>query len=103
MTPKEVRYLLAGPERETATGARDYALIMLMSRTFLRVSEAASIRVSSFHWTQGRWTLKVKVKGGRERTIPVPQDVKKAIDDYLRLDESNRKTMKTGGSDAFIF
>ena len=103
LTPKEVRYLLAGPERETATGARDYARIMLMSRTFLRVSEAASIRVSSFHWTQGRWTLKVKVKGGRERTIPVPQDVKKAIDDYLRLDESNRKTMKTGGSDAFIF
>jgi integrase/recombinase XerD len=103
LTSKEVRYLLAGPDAQTATGARDYALMMLMCRTFLRVSEAANIRVSSFHWTKGRWTLKVKVKGGRERTIPVPQDVKKAIDDYLRLDESNRRTMKTGGSDAFVF
>lgn len=103
LAPKEVNYLLSGPDRQTAAGARDYALIMLMCRTFLRVSEAAHIRVSSFHWTNGRWTLKVKVKGGRERTIPVPKDVKKAIDDYLRADEQNRKMMKTGGSDAFVF
>lgn len=103
LTPKEVRYLLSGPDRETATGARDYALILLMCRTFLRVSEAANLRVSSFHWSQGRWTLKVKVKGGRERTIPIPQDVKRAIDEYLRIDASNRQTMKTGGSDAFLF
>lgn len=102
LTPKEVRYLLSGPDRETATGARDYALILLMCRTFLRVSEAANLRVSSFHWSQGRWTLKVKVKGGRERTIPIPQDVKRAIDEYLRIDASNRQTMKTGGSDAFL-
>lgn len=70
LTPKEVRYLLSGPDRETATGARDYALILLMCRTFLRISEAANLRVSSFHWSQGRWTLKVKVKGGHERTTP---------------------------------
>lgn len=74
LIPKEVRHLLNGPDRRTATGARDFALMLLMCRTFLRVSEAASIRVSSFHWTKGRWTLKVKVKGGRERTIPIPQD-----------------------------
>lgn len=103
LTPQEVRYLLAGPDRETAVGARDFALLMLMCRTFLRVAEVSSVRVSSFHWTSGRWTLKVKVKGGRERTIPVPKDVKKAIDDYLLLDEGNRRTMKTGGSDAFVF
>lgn len=103
LTPKEVRYLLAGPDTQTATGARDYALILLMCRTFLRVSEASHIRASSFHWTKGRWTLKVKVKGGRERTIPVPSDVKKAIDDYLSLDGENRRLAKTGGNDAFVF
>lgn len=103
LTPKEVRYLLAGPDIQTPTGARDYALILLMCRTFLRVSEAAGIRASSFHWTRGRWTLKVKVKGGRERTIPIPQDVKKAVDDYLRLDDESRRMSKTGGNDAFVF
>lgn len=103
LTPKEVNYLLAGPDRQAPTGARDYALMLLMCRTFLRVSEAGYIRASSFHWTKGRWTLKVKVKGGRERTIPVPADVKKAIDDYLRLDDENRRLAKTGGSEAFVF
>ena len=103
LTPKEVRYLLSGPDVQTATGARDFALLTLMCRTFLRVAEVASVRASSYHWTSGRWTLKVKVKGGRERTIPVPKDVKKAIDDYLRLDDENRRMMKTGGSDAFVF
>lgn len=103
LTPKEVQYLLSGPDRTIPTGARDYAIILLMSRTFLRVSEAANLRISSFQWSQGRWTLKVKVKGGRERTIPVPQDVKQAIDEYLRIDAGNRQMMKTDGSDAFIF
>ncbi|MDQ3714066.1 MAG: hypothetical protein M3388_17865 [Acidobacteriota bacterium] len=29
LIPKEVRYLLSGSDRETPTGARDYALILL--------------------------------------------------------------------------
>ena len=32
LTPKEVNYLLTGPARQTATGARDYALMLLMCR-----------------------------------------------------------------------
>lgn len=35
--------------------------------------------------------------------IPIPPDVKKAIDEYLRIDDSNRQLMKNGGSDAFVF
>lgn len=103
LTPKEVRYLLSSPDRRIVTGKRDYALMLLMVRTFLRVSEATNLTVSAFHWSKGRWILKVKVKGGRERTIPIPKDVKSAIDEYLLFDESNRKQMKTGGNDAFVF
>ena len=32
LTPKEVRYLLSGPDRKTATGARDYALCKISDR-----------------------------------------------------------------------
>lgn len=103
LTPKEVGYLLTAPDRSTTVGARDYALMLLMARTFLRVSEAANLRVSSFHWSAGRWTLKVKIKGGRERTIPIPKDVKSAVDQYLLLDDASRRQLKTGGSDAFVF
>ena len=45
----------------------------------------------------------VKLKGGREELKPLPADVKKAIDHYLRLDRSNRETMKTNGEDAYLF
>lgn len=42
------------------------------------------------------------MKGGRERTIPQPQEVRKAIDDLLKLD-TNRRTLKSGGPNAYIF
>ena len=103
LTAKEVRHVLAGPDRSTPSGARDYALMLLMLRTSLRVAEACSLKLSSIRWSHGRWTLKFKVKGGRERTIPLPADVKKAVDEYLRLDRSRRSLAGCGGPDCHIF
>lgn len=103
LTPQEVRYLLSGPDQNSVIGARDYALLLLLCRTFLRVAEAARVRVSDFQWTQGRWTLTVQVKGGRERTLPLPDEVKRAVDNYLQLDAANRQTMKTDGVEAYLF
>jgi integrase/recombinase XerD len=103
LTVKEVRYLLSGPNRETAEGARDYALLLLMLRTSIRVSEACGLRLSQVKWSHGRWVIKFKVKGGRERTQPIPSEVKKAIDEYLRLDRKRRELQHSGGEDQFIF
>ena len=103
LTAKEVRYLLSGPNRETADGARDYALLLLMLRTSIRVSEACGLRLSLVKWSHGRWIIKFKVKGGRERTQPIPGDVKQAIDEYLRLDRTRRGLQHSGGPDQFLF
>ncbi|HXG66451.1 MAG TPA: tyrosine-type recombinase/integrase [Blastocatellia bacterium] len=103
LTPKEVRYLLAGPDRSKPEGARDYALLLLMLKTSLRVSEACSLRLSNIRWSHGRWVLRVKVKGGRERSLPLAADVKQAIDDYLRLDRRRRSLLGGEGQDPFIF
>jgi len=103
LTPKEVGYVLAGPDRSKPEGARDYALLLLMLRTSLRVAEACSLKASSIRWSHGRWTLKVKVKGGRERTIPLPQEVKQAIDEYLKLDRSRRSKLGSGGAEGYLF
>lgn len=103
LTIKEVTYILSGPDREKTEGARDYAILLTLLRTSLRVAEACSLRASSIKWSHGRWILKFKVKGGRERTIPLPKDVKKAIDEYLKLDRDRRKLLKTDGVDAWIF
>lgn len=86
LSAKEVRYLLSGPDRGKSEGARDYALMLMMLRLSLRVSEVCSLRASSVKWSHGRWTLRCKVKGGREEVWPLPKEVKEAIDNYLRLD-----------------
>ena len=103
LTAKEVRYLLAGPDREKPEGARDYALMLVMLRLSLRVSEVCSLRASSVKWSHGRWTLRCKVKGGREEVWPLPKDVKEAIDEYLKLDRKRREISHSGGDDAYLF
>jgi integrase/recombinase XerD len=103
LTAKEVRYLLSGPDREKPEGARDYALMLVMLRLSLRVSEACSLRASSVKWSHGRWTLRCKVKGGREETWPLPKDVKEAVDHYLKLDRKRREISHSNGEHAPLF
>jgi integrase/recombinase XerD len=103
LSVKEVRYLLSGPDREKPNGARDYALMLVMLRLSLRVSEVCSLRASSIKWSHGRWTLRCKVKGGREEVWPLPKDVKEAIDNYLRLDRKRREIVHSGGDQASLF
>jgi integrase/recombinase XerD len=103
LSPDEVYHLLAGPDVRTTAGARDYSLMLLMLRTSLRVSEACGLMSSLIRWSHGRWTVRVKVKGGRERVLPLPEDVKKALDTYLRLDNRRREILGCGGEKAYIF
>jgi integrase/recombinase XerD len=103
LSPKEVRHLLSGPDRSKPEGARDYALLLVMLRLSLRLAEAGSLRVSSIKWSHGRWTLRCKVKGGREEVWPLPKDVKEAVDEYLRLDRTRRRTLHSDGDEAYLF
>jgi integrase/recombinase XerD len=103
LTAKEVRYLLSGPDREKPEGARDYALMLVMLRLSLRISEVCSLRASSVKWSHGRWTLRCKVKGGREEVWPLPKEVKEAIDAYLGPDRKRREIVHSGGADAPLF
>ena len=103
LTPKEVRHLLTGPDKTKPDGARDYALLLVMLRLSLRLSEVCSLRRSSITATGGRWVLKCKVKGGREEAWPLPADVKEAIDDYLRLDFKRRRSLHSDGPEGPLF
>jgi integrase/recombinase XerD len=103
LVAKEARCLLAGPDREKPGGARDYALLLLLLRLGLRVSEACSLRASSVRWSHGCWVIKFKVKGGRERTLPLPQEIRQAIDEYLELDWKRRNALHSDGPEAYLF
>jgi integrase/recombinase XerD len=103
LTSKEVRHLLSGPDRSKPEGARDYAMMLLMLRLSLRLAEVSSLQKPAIKWSHGRWILRCKIKGGKEETWPLPKDVKQAIDEYLRLDDARRRTLHSGGDDAYLF
>ena len=103
LTPKQVYYLLAGPDRKVPEGARDYALLLVLLRLGLRAAEACSLKQSSIRHTKARWIVTVKIKGGRERTLPLPEDVKAAIDSYLALDKARRARAHSDGPDSYLF
>ncbi|WP_157180030.1 tyrosine-type recombinase/integrase [Rhodococcus sp. P14] len=79
--PDELARLLATPDRRTLGGARDYALLILMSRLGLRAGEAGGLRLDDIDWAHAH--LKVRVKGGNVLELPIPGDVGSALVEYL--------------------
>lgn len=103
LSKKEVLNVLTAPDRRTPAGARDHALMLLMARLSLRLSEVCSLKVSSISPGTAGWVLTCKVKGGREERWPLPQDVKDRVDEYLRLDAPRRDALGAGGPGAWLF
>jgi integrase/recombinase XerD len=79
----DVAAMLAGCDRSTVIGARDFAVLMLMSRLGLRACEVARLRLDDLDWRAGE--LSVRGKGGRVDRLPLPADVGDAVAGYLRL------------------
>jgi len=82
LDPAQVTALLAGCDRSTATGCRDFAILTLLVRLGLRAGEVATLRLDDVDWRHGELT--VRGKGHREDRLPLPADVGQAIVDYLQ-------------------
>jgi integrase/recombinase XerD len=78
----QVRQLLASINRRTAMGRRDYAILLLLARLGLRSSEVAFLELDDIDWKTGRFS--VGGKSGRRTDLPLPDDVGKAIVEYLQ-------------------
>lgn len=58
------------------------ALIALMGMVGLRVSEACSVKIEDYnHFEQNHRVLKIRGKGGKPATIPLPNSVIRLLDD----------------------
>jgi len=62
--------LLDSCDRRRASGRRDYAILMLLSRLGLRAGEVAAIELADVGWRAGEIT--VRGKGRRTETLPLP-------------------------------
>lgn len=98
----DVAAMLAGCDRSAVIGARDFAVLMLMSRLGLRACEVAALRLDDLDWRAGE--LAVRGKGGRVDRLPLPADVGGAVAGYLRLRRSpsacREVFLRTCGPDA---
>jgi site-specific recombinase XerD len=82
ISPAQARALLRSCDRRTATGRRDYAVILILLRLGLRAGEVAGLRLEDLDWRAGQIT--VRGKGHRIDQLPLPTDVGAAIAGYLR-------------------
>jgi integrase/recombinase XerD len=82
IAPAAVRKLLDSVDRRTATGRRDYAILLLLARLGLRSGEVVSLELDDIDWTAGQ--LSVRGKGGHRSELPLSADVGKAIAAYLQ-------------------
>jgi site-specific recombinase XerD len=78
----DVERIVAACDPRTLTGARDRAIILLLSRLGLRAGDVVALCVDDLDWEHGR--LHVTGKGRRQSQLPLPQDVGDAILHYLR-------------------
>ena len=82
LEPGQLRRLLAGCDRRTPTGRRDYAILLLLARLGLRAGEVARLGLDDIDWRRGE--IVVLGKGNRAERLPLPAEVGAAIAAYLR-------------------
>ena len=82
-TQEEVEKLIASVDRGTATGKRNYAILLLATRLGLRASDIAHLRFEHLHWPTSSIQLR-QFKTDQEVTLPLLPDVGNAIIDYLK-------------------
>jgi integrase/recombinase XerD len=78
----QVRQLLASIDRRTATGRRDYAIVLLLARLGLRAGEVAFLELDDLDWNAAQ--VSVRGKGGQRTALPLPAEVGAAIAAYVR-------------------
>lgn len=77
----EVQALLDSCDRATASGKRDYAILLLLARMGLRAAEVAGLKLDDFGWRAGE--VVVHGKAGRCDRMPLPAEVGEAVAAYL--------------------
>ena len=79
---EEVDKLLDVTWAPTPVGRRNYAMLMVLARLGLRAPEVIAIQLDDIDWRSG--TILIRGKGKRQDRMPLPDDVGKAIVDYVK-------------------
>jgi site-specific recombinase XerD len=81
LTVDQIKALLEEIDTNTATGLRNFCIVLLLVDTGMRISEATSIEISNLNLNL--CSLKTMGKGQKERIIPFFPHTRKAILKYV--------------------
>ncbi len=89
LSPEEIDQVLAATDQSTATGRRDYAILLLLARLGLRAGEIVTLELNDIRWRSGE--IVIRGKGRVIESLPLPADVGAALALYLREDRGIRE------------
>jgi integrase/recombinase XerD len=84
LEPEQVESLIKAVRKNTPIGRRNHAMVLLLARLGLRAPEVIAMQVNDIDWRAGE--IIVRGKGQRHDRVPLPEDVGKAVAEYLRRD-----------------
>ncbi len=79
------RQLLASIPARTVVDLRDRAILGVLIYTAVRAGAAAGLRLQDYYEEDGRWSLRFTEKGGKQRSVPVREDLHSWLEEYLLL------------------
>ena len=83
LTAEQSKRLLAGADRESLPGKRNYAMLAMLIGCGLRRGELLALRVNSIQLREEHWVIADLLgKAGHIRTVPIPAWVKAGIDEW---------------------
>ncbi len=82
-TEDEIKRILENVNRDSPIGKRNYAIILLLSRLGIRISDILNLQFDSIDWERKRITIQQQ-KTGAQVELPLLEDVGWAIIDYLQ-------------------
>lgn len=83
LEPKQWRQFLNGFPRSTPKGRRDYAIVLCLAELALRSQEVVGLTLDDVDWRTMTVRL-AQTKQQRQRLLPLPGNVAKAILSYLK-------------------
>ena len=86
LTAEQAKGLIRSPDQSTVAGKRDHAILAILLGCGLRRAETTRLNVEHFQRRDDQWAIiDLFGKGGHVRSVPVPDWVKAAVDDWLEI------------------
>jgi len=88
ITWENIQKLLTLPDKNTPSGRRDFAVMMLCIHYGVRIGQVTTLKLSDIHWEDG-FICFAGCKWSNSLRLPLLEDVAEALLEYMKMDRRN--------------